>query len=64
MEALIVLLGGLPAALSASLFVVLHLPPTARSGPRPRRRGGRGGALAPWRTMARRARCGPWISPR
>ncbi|WP_437901405.1 chemotaxis protein CheB [Sorangium sp. So ce124] len=30
-EALIVLLGGLPADLPASLFVVLHLPPTARS---------------------------------
>ncbi|WP_437944539.1 chemotaxis protein CheB [Sorangium sp. So ce281] len=37
-EALIVLLGGLPADLSASLFVVRHLPPTARSGPRARRR--------------------------
>ncbi|WP_437747791.1 chemotaxis protein CheB [Sorangium sp. So ce1504] len=30
-EALIVLLGGLPADLPASLFVVLHIPPTARS---------------------------------
>ncbi|WP_437719227.1 chemotaxis protein CheB [Sorangium sp. So ce448] len=30
-EALIVLLGGLPGDLPASLFVVLHLPPTARS---------------------------------
>ncbi|WP_437683869.1 chemotaxis protein CheB [Sorangium sp. So ce131] len=30
-EALIVLLGGLPADLPASLFVVLHMPPTARS---------------------------------
>ncbi|WP_159397326.1 chemotaxis protein CheB [Sorangium cellulosum] len=30
-EALIVLLGGLPTDLPVSLFVVLHLPPTARS---------------------------------
>ncbi|WP_437694174.1 chemotaxis protein CheB [Sorangium sp. So ce176] len=30
-EALIALVGGLPSGLPASLFVVLHLPPTARS---------------------------------